>query len=109
MSDGYMQRNEDTSFRVHNICTVSIIKFGQLCAQLIYAHTIAIFHVEQTRDSLTKWLIELKVQSYIALFGERNVTFRGSVVGCQIEHHHDIPGYKHILLYLQPCDRVTYA
>ena len=50
-------------------------------AQLIYRHTVIIFEVQQTRDRFGKCLVKLKFLSYIALVGERNVTFGGGTVG----------------------------
>ena len=51
---------------------------------------VVIFEVQQTRDSFGKWLVKLKIQSYIALVVERNVTLRGGAVGSEIEQQHQI-------------------
>ena len=86
-----------------------ILKVCGYSAQLIYAHTVIKFEVHQTRDSFGKWLVKLKFHFYIALVGERNVTFGGGLVGCEIEQQHKIPRYKHAECYLQPRVRVMYA
>ena len=80
MSDGYMPRNEGTSFSVQSICSVSIIKVCGNSAQFIYPDTVVILEVQQTRDSFGKWLVKLKFHFYIALVGERNVNLRGGAV-----------------------------
>jgi hypothetical protein len=94
-------------------CKVSapypLLKVCGNSAQLIYTHTVIIFEVLQTRDSFGKWPVKPKFQSYIALVGERNVTFGGGAVGCEIGQQHKIPGYKHAVCYLQTRVRVTFA
>ena len=80
MCDGYTPRNEGTSFSVQSICAVFIIKsLPKQCAIDLYAQFI-IFEVQHTRDSFGKWLVKLRFHSYIALVGQRNVTFKGCAV-----------------------------
>ena len=86
----------------------AILKVCGNSAQLNYTHTL-IFGVQQTRDSFGKWLLKLKFHYYIALVAERNVTFGGCAVVCEIEQQREIPQYKHAVCYLQPRVRVTYA
>ena len=74
---------------------------------MIYTHTIIIFEVQQTRDRFGKCLVKQKFQSYIAVIGERKVTFGGGTVGREIKQQHEIPRYA--VCYLQPRVRMTYA
>ena len=88
---------------------MSIIKSLRKQCKLIYTNTVIIFEVQQTRDSFGKWLVKPKIQSYIALVGERNVTFGGGTVGREIEQQYEIPRYKHAVCYVRTRGRVTYA
>ena len=56
-----------------------------------------------------KFLVTLKSLSYIALVGERNVTFEGGAVECEIEQQYEIYRYKYAVCYLQHRVRVTYT
>ena len=93
MSDGYTPRNEFPSFSVLSICAVSIIKsLRKQCAVDLYAQLYSRYsiHVIAAESGLSN-----RSSSYIALVGERNVTFGGCAVGCEIEQQHEIPRYKH--------------
>ena len=86
------------AFKVSALRPIS--KVGGNSAQLIYTDTVVIFEVQQTFESFVKWLVKLKFQSYIAIFGEQNLTLRGGAVRCEIEQQHVIPRYKHTVCYL---------
>jgi hypothetical protein len=87
-------------------CKVSalcpLLKVCGNSAQSIYSHTVIIFEVQQTRDSFGKFLVKLEFHSYIALVGERNVSFGGGSVGCEIEQQHEIQRYKHAVSIAAP-------
>ena len=109
MSDGYTPRNEGIPLECEVSAPCPFLKFCGNSAQLIYTHKVIIFEVQQTRHSFGQWLVKLKFHSYISLVGERNVTFGGGTVGCEIEQQHEIPRCKHALCYFQPRVRVTYV
>jgi len=77
--------------------TCPLLKVDGKSAQLIYPVTVIIFESQHTSYRIDKCLVKLKFQSYIALVGERKVTFRGGAVGYEIEQQHEISRYKHIV------------
>ena len=61
--------------------TAPLSKVGGNSAHWIYPDTFVIFEVQQTRDSVGKWLVKLNFHTYVDLVGERNLTLRGGAVG----------------------------
>ena len=79
-------------------CKVSpscpLLKVCGKSGRLVYAHTVIIFEVQQTRDSFGNWFVKLKFQSYCP--GRvRNVTFGGCTIGRKVKKQHEIPRSKH--------------